>query len=347
MSVHKRGDRWIAKVWGDGKWNWLGTYATRKEARAAEQAVGPQRWGGLTVEQFAERWLVDYARPAASSRRNYRYSIKGFREKFGRRRLGSITRPEARRWATSARYTQFRTVRTMYADALRDGLVAANPFSELRIAVPKGRRKLVVLTEGDVTTLADRALEVHDEHLGPTVRALILVAGFAGLRAGELGGLEWGDVDLRRGRLHVVRSLTTEGLKAPKNGEPRHGVLAPAARDALAGLERFTDEQAVFVTPRGRRFTKGSIHRYFVPVRAAFGKPKLQFHELRHACATLLLERGLSPADVALQLGHSDGGRLVATLYGHPDEDRARERIAMSFAEVPSEPVARPAQGRS
>jgi integrase len=336
VSVHKRGNRWVAKVWGDGKWNWLGTYPTRKEARAAEQAVGPQRWG-LTVEQFSERWLTDYARPAASSRRSYRYALKGFREKFGKRRLGSISRPEARRWATGVPYMSYRAVRTMYADALRDGLVAANPFSDLRIAVPKGRRKLAVLSEQDVTALADEALSVHDEHLGPTLRVLILVAGFAGLRAGELGGLEWGDVDLRRGQLHVMRSLTPEGLKAPKNGEPRRCVLAPVARDALAGLERFADERAVFLTPRGRRFGRGAIHRYFATVRAAAGRPKLQFHELRHACATLLLERGLSPADVALQLGHSDGGRLVMALYGHPAEDRARERIAMAFAEVPTE----------
>jgi AraC-like DNA-binding protein len=55
-------------------------------------------------------------------------------------------------------------------------------------------------------------------------------------------------------------------------------------------------------------------------------------HELRHACATLLLERGLSSADVALQLGHTDGGRLVQTLYGHRDERLARDRVKMSFA---------------
>ncbi len=201
-----------------------------------------------------------------------------------------------------------------------------------------------MLTEAEVERLADTALEVHDKHLAPTMRALILVAGFAGLRAGELGGLEWGDVDLHTGQLHVMRSLTAEGLKPPKNGEPRRVVLPPRAADALAGPARLQDELAVFVTPRGKRFGKGAIHRYFAPVRAAYGKPKMEFHELRHACATLLLERGLTPEDVALQLGHQDGGGLVRRLYGHPSEDRARERIALAFAEVPSEPVANRSQ---
>jgi integrase len=56
---------------------------------------------------------------------------------------------------------------------------------------------------------------------------------------------------------------------------------------------------------------------------------------LRHACATLLLERGLSPEDVAIQLGHTDGGALVRRLYGHPSEDRARARIAAAFEQEP------------
>src|SRR5207248_10108658 len=110
-----------------------------------------------------------------------------------------------------------------------------------------------------------------------------------------------------------------------KNGEPRICVLAPWARDALAALDRHADEPAVFLTPRSRRFGKGAVHRYFVPVRAAFGRSKLQFYVLRHACATLMLVRGLTPEDVAIQLGHTDGGSLVRQLYGHPSEDRARE----------------------
>lgn len=65
--------------------------------------------------------------------------------------------------------------------------------------------------------------------------------------------------------------------------------------------------------------------------RAGAGRD-LDLHELRHACATLLLERGLAPADVAVQLRQRDGGRLVMTLYGHPDEDRARDRLDLAFA---------------
>jgi integrase len=57
----------------------------------------------------------------------------------------------------------------------------------------------------------------------------------------------------------------------------------------------------------------------------------MDFYELRHFCATHLLELGLSLADVAIQLGHTDGGALVMSTYGHPSEDAARERLKRAF----------------
>ena len=34
-----------------------------------------------------------------------------------------------------------------------------------------------------------------------------------------------------------------------------------------------------------------------------------------------------SHADAAIQVGHTDGGALVMSIYGHPSEDLARERL--------------------
>ena len=65
--------------------------------------------------------------------------------------------------------------------------------------------------------------------------------------------------------------------------------------------------------------------------RSAGGRD-LDLYELRHAAATMLLERGVSPADVAVQLGHTDGGALVMARYGHPSEDAARDRLKTAYA---------------
>lgn len=57
----------------------------------------------------------------------------------------------------------------------------------------------------------------------------------------------------------------------------------------------------------------------------------MDFYDLRHFCATHLLGLGASHADVAVQLGHTDGGALVMSTYGHPSEDLARLRLKRAF----------------
>jgi integrase len=65
-------------------------------------------------------------------------------------------------------------------------------------------------------------------------------------------------------------------------------------------------------------------------VKAAAGV-KTRWHDLRHFCATQLLELGLSHFDVSVQLGNTDGDALVMERYGHPSVDAAKEHRAFSF----------------
>ena len=44
----------------------------------------------------------------------------------------------------------------------------------------------------------------------------------------------------------------------------------------------------------------------------------------------------LLPHQIALQLGHEDGGRLVRELYGHPDAAIARQRLREAVRSMPT-----------
>jgi integrase len=125
---------------------------------------------------------------------------------------------------------------------------------------------------------------------------------------------------------------TTGQIKVPKNNQTRTVILPPPAREALVDVPARLDAPWLFVTPRGRRFSKSSHLHYWRVVRTAFGRPTMHFYELRHFCATHLLELGVSHADVAVQLGHTDGGALVMSTYGHPSEQAARERLKRAYA---------------
>ena len=87
----------------------------------------------------------------------------------------------------------------------------------------------------------------------------------------------------------------------------------------------------MFTTTTGKRFSKTSHYYYWRAVRFAFGRSGMDFYELRHFCATELLRLGVSHADVAIQLGHTDGGALVMSTYGHPSENDARDRLRAAF----------------
>jgi integrase len=86
-------------------------------------------------------------------------------------------------------------------------------------------------------------------------------------------------------------------------------------------------EGLVFPNPRGGHFWNSTWSYYWHQIRAAAGRPGMHFHELRHFAATRLLEGGLDYIDVAVQMGHRDGGDLVRTTYGHPSERRALGRV--------------------
>jgi len=93
-------------------------------------------------------------------------------------------------------------------------------------------------------------------------------------------------------------------------------------------MPRRLDVEFLFLTKRGLPLNKSSWHYLWRPVRAAAraeGLPIDDLYELRHAAATMLLERGASLEDVAEQLGNS--ARVVAQTYGHPRGEFARERI--------------------
>jgi integrase len=216
----------------------------------------------------------------------------------------------------------------MFTDALRDDLVTNNPFADLGINKKTSKRKIEPgwMTVEDVAHLATTAHLVHQPLTAQIVGNAILVAAYTGIRPGELFALEHGDV--RGDELLITRAVrsNTKTIGRPKNGKPRVIVLPELAAEAIATTPRLHDT-IVFTSPRGRMLYQSSWHGLWNPVRCAAGRPSMHFYELRHWAATHLLELGLSPADVAVQLGHTDGGLLVQTVYGHPSEDNARDRI--------------------
>lgn len=330
--IVKRKNRYGVRVYRGGRQVWIGTYGKLKEARVAERKALVT--SGATHDEscasFASRWVDDFPRKRASTNRTNRYAVKPFGEEFGTAPMSSITRKQARHWGLR-HPSKVSAVRAMFADALDEEVVATNPFSKLRLPQSRARRDIETLTESQLNQLADAALELPGMP-GPTMRCMVLFAAYVGLRPAEMYVLRWTDVDFANGRVHIKHSLGSTGeVTTPKNGRARTVVLPPPAADALRALPRRTDSAYVFVTSKGTHYTKTTQYYHWRQLRLLAGMPKMEFYELRHFCATQLLELGVSHANVAIQLGHTDGGALVMSTYGHPSEALALENVAMAY----------------
>jgi integrase len=150
-----------------------------------------------------------------------------------------------------------------------------------------------------------------------------------GLRKGELLALRWADVDLEAGTLAVRNTIHGTELARPKTERGRRTLVMPRMvvetlrahrrrqiEERLAAGARWHDEGYVFASSIGTPFEQRNVTRLFHAALARTGIPRQRFHDLRHACATLLLERGEDLAVVSRLLGHANIS-TTADVYAH------------------------------
>lgn len=331
MTAFRRRNGWAAKFELDGEQVWVkgSPFETKRQAEEAERRERDRRLARRTNEtcaSFTERWLSEWPRKAPGTRRTYAAAVRRFAREFGPTPLGDVQRLSARTWALSVPRGISRVVGIMYEDARNVGLVEANPFSNLRLPANERDREIRCPSMAEYRDALDACTVLGG--YASEFRAMLQFSVWTGVRAGELHALRWEDVG--ESTIEVRHSRQRDKtLTRPKNGNPRTIAFLPPAR-VLEDVPRRPDPY-VFHAPRGQVLVQGSHHYYWRQVRAAAGITDIRWHDWRHLCATQLLELGLDHFAVSVQLGHTDGGKLVMERYGHPSEDAARRRLLAAF----------------
>lgn len=318
-----------------GNQRWVGTYDTLREASRAKQDAmrQPKLSGALTVREWSVQWLEECPR-CEGTMRAYVYATKPLVDRFGGRQIRSITEADGNSFMVSSPKNAGDVARVMFSDARRLGLIDRNPFEGHRRALPSMRRPTLPV-RAELGALIRASVAVHGPVYGRHFGAMIEVAAWTALRPGELFALCMQQVDLERNTINVDRQLLRSGCLAPPK-QRRHSQigLAPRARRALLAHAPADACQNVFQTLARTPFSQSKLHYYWHPVRVAAGLPNLHFRDLRHFCATQLVEAGVLPCDVAIQLGHCDNGELVMKHYLNPNEERARRHILAVFRDL-------------
>jgi type 1 fimbriae regulatory protein FimB/type 1 fimbriae regulatory protein FimE len=165
------------------------------------------------------------------------------------------------------------------------------------------------LTEREVERLINAAKCNRHGHRDAT---MILVAYRHGMRASEVCGLEWHQIELDHGRLHVRRA---------KRGTPSvHPIRGDEIR-ALRKLRRENPTEAhVFVSERGGPISPTGFHHLIQRLGEAAELPfGVHPHMLRHACGFKLANDGHDTRSLQHYLGHKNIQHTVRYTEMSPD----------------------------
>lgn len=356
VSIHRRGAKWTVKLYDPRlkRGRHIGTYSSKSEAKAAEVDYDRKlkhelERTGETIQEFYSRRQADFPNGPRGKREASTWIlwdelIKPWAAKHGHRALEDYTNQEARVEATT-HPRRAKALRTFFGDAINGGAMdPVHPFEGIKISRGPGRKHIVPLTIEQVDHLAEVAYSLY----GPVWRAWIYGAAYNGPRVAEMMALcrediLWDDDEILFGWQFRSKCKTPEDQWAfPKNKKPRKVALFPKAKEAFLDVPRAIGgphrppwpgdhssepSGSIFLrTEEGKHFTTRTHNYYWDRVRHAAGFPKLQFHELKHFCASYLIwDLGLPWDIAALQLAHGD--RALVMHYAHEREGVARDQI--------------------
>jgi integrase len=149
----------------------------------------------------------------------------------------------------------------------------------------------------------------------PRALVLVLLAGDAGMRIGEIMALEWSRIDYGANKVHVELSDWRGHIGPPKGGKPRSVPMTPRLRAALRDLEALRDSEAssarVLTRSQGRfgqegaRVTYSSSRQWLRAAHARAGVTPLGIHALRHTFCSHLAMAGAPVTAIRDLAGHS------------------------------------------
>ncbi|HEX2041536.1 MAG TPA: tyrosine-type recombinase/integrase [Acidimicrobiales bacterium] len=304
-------------------------YRARVEADALDGILLDPRAGARTLNDYFASWLASRlvkGRPLTPStrvgyERLYRRNIG---PRLGGRPLRTIRPETVRTWhadvsAAAGRdqaAKSYRLLRAVLATAEADELIRQNPC-RVRGGGQENTAERPLVATSLVLDLAD-AIE-------PPYRAMVLLAGFAGLRTGESLGLRRADVDLLHAEVRITRQaqeIAGSGrvVLAPKSEAGRRTVALPGVvvRALEQHLATFTDPSAeapVFTGPEGGPLRRATFSRAWRHALAVTGAPaELRPHDLRHHAATLTARMpGITTKELMARIGHASRARRSST----------------------------------
>ncbi len=302
------------------------------EAKVARGRLGiPERDKiyQATIAELATRYLAEYDSPKIKDltrwRATMRYHLVAALEAVGNIPVTQFSIESAerlrnrimRRYAANTARTHLSALSAALAWATRKGLIPSNPMA--RLQMPRKTVRLEYLSREDACSLLSAAESIAQSGTPRDQMLSVAVAlgMYAGLRAGEIFGLRWRDLNLSARLITVARSFnrsTKSGLTRhiPMNSE-LHAILTawrPHCPHSTEGLVCPSLDGKVWTIPKQAPRDLPRIYQ-----AAALPVPAAPWHCLRHTFASLFMMSGGNILTLRTLMGHSDVSQTQA--YAH------------------------------
>ena len=226
--------------------------------------------------------------------------------------------------------------------AVRDEILPSNPCQF--VILPQNQRyEASFYNQEEINTLLSL---IRGEPLYPLIKLTVVY----GLRRSEVLGLKWDSIDFDAKTLaikHTVAKVTTtvEKDKTKNHSSRRSFPLLPEMEAFLLELKQreaenrklfgkeYVSNSYILKWEDGRPFSPDYVSQGFARLLKVHNLPHIRFHELRHSCASFLINSGFSLKDVQEWLGHSNI-KMTANIYGHLDVARKQsmaDKLGSSF----------------
>ncbi len=316
------------------------TFTTKREAQQYEASLRLEQSNGtwidprsskITLEIYSIQWLKSKVGLRLRTRELYFGLLKHhIIPHIGYCELGELSTSLVRTWyadlmekglAQSTVAKAYRLVRTILNTAVEDSLIKSNPCSIKGAGLGKSQERPVASLE-EVFALAKSIDERY--------RVAVILATFAGLRLGEILGLERKSIDIKSGTVKITQQMQelSNGryyLALPKSEAGSRTIALPdfvinEIVDHLANFVAGDDSSLLFTGGNGAPLRRGVLFKAWKKARTEVGVEYLHFHDLRHTGNTLAAMTGASTKELMARMGHSSSE--AALRYQHATRDR-------------------------
>lgn len=316
----------------------LALQAELRARKARGETITPKK---VTLAALAEDWFAAKKNGLRDSTlKDYRADLDNeILPRFGHLKVGQVTADEVARFirdltdsglSGSRIKNILKPLQGTLKLGLRRGLILQDPFTLL---TPDERPRETPRKHHEWSPEELDALLKASESLAKQKNAkydyspILRVAAYTGLREGEVLGLRWCDVDLKKREIHVRHQISRTGkLVQPKT--PKAIRTVPLGRDMAQFLRSHKlasdfsmDKHFVFPSRQGTALNPSNlVNRGFKPALRKAGldglNPGIRFHDLRHFFASVMIDRGVSSVVLADVMGHRDS-RTTERIYVH------------------------------